>query len=106
MSPDMFALHPETLIAIAVLSVTTVFTRMAGLFIPVRWTQEGRIGAAFSALPVAVLTALIAPAILTHSWKDAVAAILVAVLAPRMPMAITVAIGVAVIAALRLGLSP
>lgn len=101
----MMHVSTETLIAIFVMAAATIATRMAGMFVPLRWTQEGRIGAAFSALPIAVLTALIAPAVLTNSWKDAVTAIIVAALATRLPMAITVAIGVTIIAALRLGLA-
>jgi len=87
------------------MAAVTIGTRLAGLFVPLRLTQHGRLGAAFSALPVAVLTALIAPAVFTHSWKDAVAAIIVVFAAARLPMAVTVGLGVAIIAALRLGLT-
>jgi len=101
----MMEVSGETLIAIFVMATATIATRMAGMFVPLRWTQHGRIGAAFSALPIAVLTALIAPAVLTNSWKDALTAVIVAGLATRLPMSITVAISVAIITALRLGIT-
>lgn len=94
-------MNPDTLTAIAAMAAVTVATRLAGLALPPDFAGKGRLAAAFAAMPVAVLTALIAPAVLTGGWRDGAAALFVAAAAKYLPMPVVVIAGVAAAAALR-----
>lgn len=95
------SLSPDAFLAIAAMAFATLATRLAGVFVPASFARRGRLGAAFAAMPVAVLTALIAPAILASAWTDAVAGGLTILAAWRLPLPVVVAIGAAAAAGLR-----
>jgi uncharacterized membrane protein len=89
------------LLAILLMAFVTYCTRIAGLLLAERFHLEGRAKAAFEAIPAAVLTALIAPAVLTTGSAEAVAGLITIVAAFRLPLYGTIAVGVAAIVALR-----
>lgn len=95
------SLSPDALLAIAVMALATLATRLAGVFVPADFARKGRLAAAFAAMPVAVLTALVAPAILAGAWTDAAAGGLTILAAWRLPLPAVVLIGAAAAAALR-----
>jgi uncharacterized membrane protein len=90
-----------TLLAILAMAVVTYVTRIAGLFVAGRLVLTGRAKAAFDAIPPAVLVAVIAPTALTTGWAEAIAAAITALVAFRLPLLATVAIGVAAVVVLR-----
>jgi uncharacterized membrane protein len=90
-----------TLLAILAMAVVTYVTRIAGLFVADRLVLTGRAKAAFDAIPPAVLVAVIAPTALTTGWAEAIAAAITALVAFRLPLLATVAIGVAAVVVLR-----
>jgi uncharacterized membrane protein len=92
---------PDALLAIAAMALVTLATRLAGLFVPANFARTGRLAAAFAAMPVAVLTALIAPALLASAWTDAAAGALTILAAWRLPLPLVVGIGAAAAAGLR-----
>jgi uncharacterized membrane protein len=96
MSPD-----PTTLAAIAVMAAVTYGTRVAGLIFADRLVLKGRAKAAFEAIPPAVLVAVIAPSALATGWRETLAAAITAVVATRLPLLGTIAVGVAAIVVLR-----
>jgi uncharacterized membrane protein len=83
------------------MAVATAATRLAGLVVPARWTEAGRLGAAFRALPVAVLSAIIAPTVIATGWIETAAAVVTILAALRLPLVATVIIGVVAAAGLR-----
>lgn len=95
------SLSPDALLAIAAMAAATLATRLAGLFVPANFARRGRLGAAFAAMPVAVLTALIAPAILASAWADAAAGAITILAAWRLPLPLVVIVGAAAAAGLR-----
>jgi len=95
------SLDATTLLAIALMGVVTYLTRIAGLFIAGRARLEGRARAAFDAIPVSVLTALIAPTLLASSVADSLAGAVTILAALRLPLLGTVATGVAAVVLLR-----
>lgn len=94
-------LDPMTLAAIVAMAVVTYLTRIAGLFAAGRIRLSGRAKAAFDAIPPAVLVAVIAPTVLATGWQETVAALVTALLATRLPLLATVAVGVVTVVALR-----
>ncbi len=94
-------LDPLTLAAIVAMAVVTYLTRIAGLFAAGRIRLSGRAKAAFDAIPPAVLVAVIAPTVLATGWQETVAALVTALLATRLPLLATVAVGVVTVVALR-----
>ena len=90
-----------TLLAILAMAVVTYVTRIAGLFVADRLVLTGRAKAAFDAIPPAVLVAVIAPTALTTGWAEAIAAAITALVAFRLPLLATVAVGVAAAGVLR-----
>jgi uncharacterized membrane protein len=95
------SLDTTTLIAILAMAVVTYFTRIAGLFVADRLVLTGRAKAAFDAIPPAVLVAVIAPTALTTGWAEAIAATITTVVAFRLPLLGTVAVGVIAVVVLR-----
>lgn len=94
-------MNGTVLAAVAAMAAATAATRLAGLIVPARWTEEGRLGAAFRALPVAVLSAIIAPTVLATGWVETAAALVTLVAALRLPLVATVLVGVVAAAGLR-----
>lgn len=95
------SVDPAALAAILAMAAATIFTRLAGLFLPAAALRHPRARAAFEAVPAAVLAALIAPTVLATGWPETAAAVLTALAALRLPMIAVVAIGVVAAAALR-----
>ncbi len=95
------SLDTTTLLAIICMAVVTYITRIAGLFVADRLVLTGRAKAAFDAIPPAVLVAVIAPTALTTGWAEAIAAAITAVVAFRLPLLATIAVGVASVVLLR-----
>jgi uncharacterized membrane protein len=94
-------LDGTTLLVIALMAVATYLTRIAGLFITGRHRLAGRGRAAFDAIPAAVLTAVIAPTLLTTGVAESLAGALTILAAFRLPLLATVAVGVAAVVVLR-----
>jgi uncharacterized membrane protein len=100
------SLDRATLGVILLMALVTYGTRVAGLFLVGRLRLAGRGKAAFDAIPAAVLTALIAPAVLTSGSAEAIAAVITVIAALRLPLFATVVIGVAAVVMLRLMITP
>lgn len=94
-------MSPDVLAAIAAMAVATVATRLAGLFVPAGFARRGRLKAAFEAMPVAVLVAIVAPAVLATGWAETLAGLLVMLAAWRLPLIAVVATGILAAAILR-----
>jgi uncharacterized membrane protein len=97
-------LDGTTLLAIVLMGLATYLTRIAGLFIADRVRLEGRAQAAFDAIPVSVLVAVIAPTLLTSSPAESLAGVVTILAAFRLPLLGTVMVGVAAVVVLRLAL--
>jgi uncharacterized membrane protein len=95
------SLDMTTLLAIIAMAVVTYVTRIAGLFVADRLVLTGRAKAAFDAIPPAVLVSVIAPTALTTGWAEAIAAAITAVVAFRLPLLATIAVGVVSVVVLR-----
>lgn len=92
---------PTSVAAILGMAVVTYLTRIAGVFVGDRLAVRGRAKAAFDAIPAAVLMAVIAPSALATGWRETLAAAVAALAATRLPLLAVVAVGVAVVVALR-----
>lgn len=93
----------STLLAILGMAVATYATRIAGLFLMRYVTVKGRTKAAFDALPPAILMAVIAPTIVATGIAETLAAAITAVAAfLRLPMIVTILIGMASVVVLRM----
>ena len=90
-----------SLVAIAAMAVVTYMTRIAGFFVADRLSLSGRAKAAFDAIPPAVLVAVIAPSALASGWPEAIATLITAAAATRVPLLGTIAIGVVSVVVLR-----
>lgn len=88
------------ILAILAMAVATYATRAGGFLIGRLIPPAGRARAALDALPVAVLTALIAPEV-TKGWPEATAAAVVLLAAWRLPGIAAVALGILTVAGLR-----
>jgi uncharacterized membrane protein len=95
------SLDPAALLAILSMALATYLTRLAGFVLVGRLRLEGRAKAAFDAIPPAILTAVIAPAVLTSGPAEAIAGVITIVAAFRLPLLGTVLVGVAAIVLLR-----
>ena len=96
------SLDGATLFAIIAMALATGAVRLSGIFLMRHVTVEGRLKAAFDALPPAILMAVIAPTVLTTGIAETAAAIITAIAAWRkLPLLAVVAIGVASVVALR-----
>ena len=95
-----------TILAIIGMALATYATRASGLYLMRGVTVTGRLKAALDALPPAILMAVIAPTILTTGIAETIAAGLTAVAAfIRLPLVVTILIGVVSVVLLRLVLS-
>ena len=94
------SLDPAALLAILLMALATYLTRLAGFVLVGRLRLEGRAKAAFDAIPPAILTAVIAPAVLTGP-AEAIAGLITILAAFRLPLLGTVLVGVAAIVLLR-----
>ena len=89
------------LAAILLMAVVTYLTRIVGLLLVDHLGLAGRARVALDAAPPAILTALVAPAMLTGGPIEGVAGLITLIAAFRLPLLGTVLVGVATIVALR-----
>jgi uncharacterized membrane protein len=95
-------LHLATLAAIIGMALATYATRVAGLLLMRHVNVKGRTKAAFDALPPAILMAVIAPTILATGVAETIAAAITATSAIlKLPMIVTVLIGMGSVVLLR-----
>jgi len=91
-----------TLLAIIGMGVATYLTRLSGFYLLRGLNLSGPMKAALDALPPAVLMAVIAPVILATGPAETIAAAITAVVAfLRLPLAVTIVVGIVSVVALR-----
>jgi uncharacterized membrane protein len=91
-----------TLLAIIGMGVATYLTRLSGFYLLRGLNLSGPMKAALDALPPAVLMAVIAPMILATGLAETIAAAITAVAAFfRLPLAVTIMVGIVSVVALR-----
>ena len=91
-----------TLLAILGMGVATYLTRLSGFYLLRGLNLSGPMKAALDALPPAVLMAVIAPMILATGLAETIAAAITAVAAFfRLPLAVTIVVGIVSVVALR-----
>jgi len=90
-----------TFLAIAGMALVTYATRGLGPWMIARLAPGPRALAALEALPAAILTALVAPSVLATGPAESLAAIVTIIVALRLPIIATMAIGVACVVLLR-----
>jgi uncharacterized membrane protein len=95
------SVDPMSFAAILAMALVTYMTRIAGFFVADRLSLGGRASAAFDAIPPAVLVAVIAPGALASGWPEAIATLITAVAAMRVPLGGTIAVGVVSVVVLR-----
>ncbi len=99
-------LNPATIGPILAIALATFATRYAGLLLLRGVAIKGRLKAALDAVPPAILTAVIAPTMLTTGYAEAIAScITIAAAMLRLPLLAVVAIGVGSVVMLRLVLA-
>ncbi|HWK68565.1 MAG TPA: AzlD domain-containing protein [Rhizobiaceae bacterium] len=94
-------MNPDVLATILAMAAATFATRLAGFFVPEGFARRGRLKAAFEAMPVAVLGAIITPTVLATGWPEAAAAALVVLAAWRLPLIAAIVTGILAAAAFR-----
>ena len=95
-------MRPDVLLAIAGMALATYATRVAGLYLMRGVVVSGRLKTMLDALPPAILMAVIAPTILLGGNAERLAALLAALSAwLRLPLVVTVVVGVVSVVALR-----
>jgi uncharacterized membrane protein len=91
-----------TLLAIIGMGVATYLTRLSGFYLLRGLNLSGPMKAALDALPPAVLMAVITPMILATGLAETIAAAITAVAAFfRLPLAVTIVVGIVSVVALR-----
>ena len=91
-----------TLLAIIGMGVATYLTRLSGFYLLRGLNLSGPMKAALDAQPPAVLMAVIAPMILATGLAETIAAAITAVAAFfRLPLAVTIVVGIVSVVALR-----
>jgi uncharacterized membrane protein len=90
-------MHVDDVIAILVMAVATYATRIGGMLVGGYLPRSGPVRRALDALPAAVLTAVVAPAIVA-GWAELIAAAVTLIAALRLPMVVAVVLGIAAVA--------
>lgn len=91
------------LLAILGMGIATYLTRLSGFYLLRGLNVSGPMKAALDALPPAVLMAVIAPVILTTGLAESIAAGITAVAAFfRLPLAVTILVGIVSVVLLRM----
>ncbi|MFB9947800.1 AzlD family protein [Rhizobium puerariae] len=90
-----------TLLAILAMAAATILTRVGGLFLIRYVSLEGGRRKAIESIPPAVLIAVVAPTAFATGLAEAIACAVTAFAALRLPMLVSVALGVASVAVLR-----
>lgn len=88
-------LDPLNVAAILAMAVATYATRVGGLWLLRFVRMTPRVQTSLEALPVAVLTAVIAPSLMKGGAPDLIAAVITILAASRLPLLAVVVIGVA-----------
>jgi uncharacterized membrane protein len=92
-----------TLLTILGMALATYATRLLGFYALRGFEPRGRFKAALDALPPAILMAVIAPTVLTSGPAEFIAGIITALAAwRRLPLALTILIGVVSVVVLRM----
>ncbi|MDQ0315270.1 AzlD family protein [Amorphus orientalis] len=92
---------PVTLVTILLMGIATYSTRLAGLVLVRRVPASGRLRNALEAVPAAVLTALVAPAVLAGGLAELIAGAVALLAALRFPLLAVVVLGAATAGLLR-----
>ena len=93
---------PYFFLAIVLMGLATYGTRLSGYLLLRGMKIEGRVKAAIDAVPPAILTAVIAPAVFLQGWAEMIAgAVTLGVALLRAPLLVTIGAGVASVVALR-----
>lgn len=90
----MMKLDPANLAAIVAMAVVTYATRAGGLWLLRFVRVTPRVQVSLDAVPVAVLTAVIAPSLAKGGAPDLIAAALTLLAATRLPLIAVLVIGV------------
>ena len=98
----MITLDLDTLLAILAMAAATIFTRLSGIVLVRYLTISDETREALDAIPPAVLMAVIAPTALATGWAETIACVVTGLAALRLPLLLSVAIGVGTVAVLRL----
>ncbi|MEI7599045.1 MAG: AzlD domain-containing protein [Aestuariivirga sp.] len=94
------------LLAIVGMGVATYLTRLSGFYLLRDLNLSGPMKAALDALPPAVLMAVIAPVILTTGLAESIAAAITAAVAFfRLPLTVTIIVGIVSVVVLRAALN-
>lgn len=95
-------LHADTLILIALATVATYLTRIGGYVLMTRMKSiPPRMEAGLNAVPVAVLTTLVAPAFFEGGYEVKIAMVAALLVCQRFPGLTMLAIGWAIVVAIR-----
>ncbi|MBB4272380.1 AzlD family protein [Rhizobium mongolense] len=91
----------STLLAITAMAAVTVLTRLSGLVLVWHVSLEGSRRKAIESIPPAVLMAVVAPTAFATGIAETIACAVTAIAALRLPMLVSVALGVFCVALLR-----
>jgi uncharacterized membrane protein len=94
-------MEPLSLITILGMGVVTYITRIGGDLLMRNRTLGPRMTAALNAVPPAVLTAVIAPSVLSAGPAEAIAGVITLIAAFRLPLLATMIIGVGTVVLVR-----
>jgi uncharacterized membrane protein len=96
------SVDPHTLLLIFLMGVATYSTRAVGYWLLRSRVVEGRMKAALDAVPPAILMAVIAPTVFMQGKAEMIAgAITLAAALLRMPLLVTILVGIASVVGLR-----
>jgi uncharacterized membrane protein len=90
-----------SLLTISGMALVTYLTRIGGDLLMRNKTLGPRATAALDAVPAAILTAVIAPSVLAAGAAEALAGLITAIAAFRLPLLATIAVGVGSLVILR-----
>ncbi|KGE01226.1 MULTISPECIES: AzlD domain-containing protein [Rhizobium/Agrobacterium group] len=90
-----------TLLAILAMAAATILTRVSGLLLIRHVSLGGNARKAIESIPPAVLMAVVAPTAFATGIAETIACAVTAFAALRLPMLVSVALGVASVAILR-----
>ena len=92
----------EPIILFLACAIATIATRLGGHLILARFNNiPSRLEAALDAVPIAVMTALVAPYLVSHTWAESITLIAAVILALRFPLVLSVFMGLAILVILR-----
>jgi uncharacterized membrane protein len=93
---------PMAVLLILLLGVATYGTRIAGHLVLSRFERlNPRLEAALDAVPIAVITALVAPAVLATGPAETIAAVVTVIAALRLPILPTLLVAAVTVSLLR-----